>query len=214
MSEKLSKNINALMEEANLNAEELSRRIGLPASTIKKVRNNKDANPTLSTLAPLAKYFSLSISQLVGDEPIPKSRIKGSYKINPATLNAVPLISWQNAITWPATSNEHNHHPVIMTEHIYSKNAYALLVEEDNWENLAKNTALLIDPALEAEHRDFVIVYKKGQKIPTLKQLLLDEGQIYLKPVIQGYNIAVFTTEHKLLGVVAEYRKHLKKNIM
>lgn len=208
MSEKLSKNLNLLMAESRLNAEELSRRIGLPASTIKKIRNN-DSNPTLSTLSPLAKYFSLTISQLVGDEPFPESRIKGSYKINLETLNQVPLIAWHEAIIWPTAYNPSR--ATVTTEHRYSKNAYALLVEEDNWENLAKDTALLVEPALEVEHRDFIIVHKNGQKIPTLKQALLDEGQMYLKPVTQGYNIAVFTPEHKILGVIVEYKKHLKK---
>src|SRR3990167_1373890 len=113
MSKKLSKNLNLLMAENRLNAEELSRRIGLPASTIKKIRNNDDANPTLSTLAPLAKYFSLSISQLVGEEPFSTSRIKGSYHIDPALLNHVPLISWQDAITWPTACDQS--YPTITT---------------------------------------------------------------------------------------------------
>lgn len=209
MSEKLSKNLNMLMADARLNAEELSRRIGLPASTIKKVRNNNDANPTLSTLTPLAQYFSLTISQLIGDEPFPASRIKGSYQVNPETLNHIPLLSWQEAIIWPIIPDQSR--PTITTEHQYSKDAYALLVEEDTWENLAKDTALLVDPALEAEHRDFVIIHKIGQKIPTLRQVLFDEGQIYLKPLTQGYNIAILTPEHKILGIVVEYKKHLKK---
>ena len=210
MSEKLSKNLNLLMAEGRLNAEELSRRIGLPASTIKKIRHNNDANPTLSTLSPLAKYFSLTIGQLVGNEPLPGSRIKGSYKIAPEILCHVPLISWQDAIIWPTTCDDQSR-PTITTEHKYSKTAYALLVEEDDWENLAKDTALLIDPSLKAEHRDFIIVHKDGQKIPTLKQALFDEGQMYLKPVTQRYNIAAFTPEHKILGVIVEYKKHLKK---
>ncbi len=81
MSEKLCKNLNMLMTEARLNAGELSRRINLPASTIKKIRTHHHSNPTLSTLAPLAKYFSLTISQLVGDEPLPDTHIKGTYTI-------------------------------------------------------------------------------------------------------------------------------------
>ena len=197
------------MTEARLNAEELSRRIGIPASTIKKIRNDNDPNPTLATLAPIAKYFALTISQLVGDEPFPESRIPGSYKLSPQTLNHVPLISWQEAINWPAQKDIL--HSMITTENSYSKNAYALLVEEDDWENLAKGTALLVDPALQVEHRDFVIVYKNGHKIPTLKQVLFDEDQTYLKPVTQQYNIAIFTPDHKILGVIVEYKKYLKK---
>ena len=209
MSDKLKANLNLLMKEAHLNAEELSRRIGLPASTIKKIRNNDDPNPTLSTLTPLARYFSLTISQLVGDEPFPESRIPGSYKINPHTLNHIPLISWQEAILWPIKDNVVR--STITTEHEYSKDAYALIVEEDDWENLSKDTALLVDPALQAEHRDFIIVYKAGQKTPTLKQVLYDEGHMYLKPVTQKYNIAIFSSEHKILGVIVEYKKQLRK---
>lgn len=197
------------MAEARLNAEELSRRIGLPASTIKKIRNNKDANPTLSTLSPLAKYFSLTISQLVGDEEFPHSRVKGAYIPTHETLVHIPIISWEETLTWPETSNIS--HLTITTENVYSNNSYALLVEEDDWENLAKDTALFVDPILTIEHRDFIIVHKNGQKLPTLKQALFDEGQMYLKPVTQGYNVTRFALEHKILGVVVEYKKHLKK---
>lgn len=70
---------------------------------------------------------------------------------------------------------------------------------------------LLVDPTLIVEHRDFVIVYKNGQAIPTLKQAIYDEGQLYLKLVTQGYNIISYTTEHKVLGVVVEYKRHLKR---
>lgn len=209
MSEKLSQNLNLLMAEARLNAEELSRRTNLPASTIKKIRNNNDANPTLSTLAPLAKYFSLSISQLVGDEPFPESRLIGAYQVSPQALSQIPLISWEEALVWPTPSPRA--FPTITTEHRYGKHAYALLVEEENWENLAKGTALIVDPSLSAEHRDFVIVYKSGQQLPTLRQALIDEGQLYLKPVTHGYHIVAFTPEHTILGVVVEYKKSLKK---
>lgn len=208
MSEKLSKNINLLMKEARLNAEELSRRISIPASTIKKIRSNSDTNPTLSTLLPIAKYFSLTISQLIGDEPFPQARMKGSYLIDPKMLNRIPLISWQQAIYWPC--GNYDNHSEVFTEHLYGENSFALKVEEETYENLAKGTALLIDPSLKVEHRDFIIVYKNGQRIPSLKQALFDEGNIYLKPLIQGYNIINLTPEHKILGVVIEYKKHLK----
>ena len=125
-------------------------------------------------------------------------------------LNHVPLISWQEAIAWPKHKKGASY-PTITTEYRYSDNAFALMVEEDDWENLAKDTALLVDPALEAEHRDFVIIYKQGQKIPTLKQVLIDEEKMYLKPSIQGYTITLFSLEHRILGIVVEYKKHLRK---
>ena len=206
--DKLRKNINMLIDEISISAEELSRRIGIPASTIKKVRNYNNANPTLATLSPLAKYFSISISQLIGDEEIPQSRIKGTYNLSEALLYQVPIISWSDVIKFPHERTLQQ--GVITTEHKYSDNAYALEVEEDSWENLAKNTMLVIDSAIKPDHRDFAIVYKEGQRLPTLKQILFDDGDIYLKPVVAGYGISIFTAEYKFFGVVVEYKKNLK----
>lgn len=211
MIEKLSNNLNILMAEAHISADELGRRTGLPASTIKKIRNNDNPNPTLTSLLPLAQYFSITLSQLVGDEPLTATRIKGAYQTTSEMIQHIPLISWEEAILWPTTKEIMRH--FVTTEHTYGKNAYALIVEEEDWENLAKGTALLVDPSLKPEHRDFVIVHKDGQSTPTLKQVLYDEGQIYLKPVIHGYNITMLTPEHKLLGVIVEYKMHLKKII-
>ena len=70
MFEKLCENLNFLMTKNVLNASELARSTGLPASTIKKIRNHDNPNPTLATLRPLAQYFSISLSQLIGDEPL------------------------------------------------------------------------------------------------------------------------------------------------
>lgn len=208
MFEKLSDTLNLLMAEVHISAEELARRTGVPASTIKKIRNRYNPNPTLTTLLPLATYFSVTLDQLVGIAPLSASRIKGLYQS--AVAKYLPVISWVEALEWPDIQNSTD--VKITSEFHYSANAYALLVEADNWENLARGTALLIDPELKAEHRDFVIVHKAGQPVPALKQILYDEEQIYLKPLIQGYNMTVLSNAHRILGVVVEYQKHLKKN--
>jgi SOS-response transcriptional repressor LexA len=207
MFEKLCDNLNFLMEEMRISADELGRRTQIPPSTIKKIRNRYNPNPTLTTLLPLAKFFSISLSQLVGDEPLPATRIQGQYSVNQETLHRVPVFSWQG-ITQPFATLETTQ--FISTENVYSEKAFALFVEEDDWENLTRGTALIIDPALQAIHRDFVIVHKEGQPNASLKQILFDDGHIYLKPIIQGYQISVMTPDHRILGVVVEYKKHLR----
>lgn len=194
------------MAETRVNANELARQTGLPASTIKKIRNRDNPNPTLTTLLPIAKFFSISLSRLVGDEPLthihPVSHSQKKHR--------VPVLTWEEAIHWK--KNHSAAQSIFAIEHAYSEQTYALIVEEDDWENLAKETILLIDPKTEPKHRDYVITHKKGQKVPTLKQLLHDDGKKYLKPIIQGYNIATLTSDHKILGVAMEYRKQLKKS--
>ncbi|MEO8400312.1 MAG: helix-turn-helix transcriptional regulator [Gammaproteobacteria bacterium] len=212
MFDKLSDNLNLLMAEMHISADELGRRTGLPASTIKKIRNRYNPNPTLTTLLPLAEFFSITLGQLVGNEPLSEIRIKGAYRENPQTIHHIPILSWEEVTSWPNTNAQRNN--TVTTEFEYHRDAFALVVEEDDWENLAVGTALLIDPSLTAEHRDFIITRKEGQNIPSLKQVLFDEGQMYLKPVVQGYNISIFTPEHKILGIVVEYKKILKKQLV
>jgi SOS-response transcriptional repressor LexA len=209
MFEKLSDNLNLLMSEIRISADELARRISLPASTIKKIRNRYNPNPTLATLQPLAQFFAVTLGQLVGNEPFPENRIKGRYKENNNTVTQLPVLNWDEVLTWPEQNALAR--ATIASEYAYSENAYALIVEEQDWENLFPGTVLLIDPALTPEQRDFVVTYKHGQTSPTLKQVLFDEEQIYLKSVLPSGNIIPLLPEHKLLGVVVEFKKQLRK---
>lgn len=208
MFEQLSTNLNQLMHEKELNASELARLINLPASTIKKIRNGDNPNPTLATLLPIAKFFAITLSQLVGEEPLQQTAATNMPQPLTATMQRVPLLPWRETITWPHKLSVDQ--ATVATEHIYDQTAYALEVQEDNWENFTPGTVLIIDPTVKPNHRDFVIVYKQGLKLPTLKQALFDEERLYLKPVVPGYHFTTFTPEHRLLGVVMEYHKQLR----
>ena len=89
-----------LMVEGDIDDASLSRETGIPASTISRMRLNTEANPTASTLRPIAKYFSISISQLLGDEEIPKDRLPGQQNPSQFTSARMPLISWGNVSNW------------------------------------------------------------------------------------------------------------------
>ncbi|MDR3478614.1 MAG: helix-turn-helix domain-containing protein [Gammaproteobacteria bacterium] len=209
MFDKLCDNLNLLMTEAHISADELGRRTGIPASTIKKIRNRYNPNPTLSTLLPLAQYFSITLGQLVGEESLLKGNTAGLPQTKHKTMRHLPILSWKEALC-SRDSMSGELHVNVTTEYDFSQGAYALVVEDEDLENISKGTILLIDPLLGAEHRDFAIIYKEGQQLPTLKQILYDDEQIYLKPLVQGYSITRFTEEHKILGIVVEYKKLLK----
>lgn len=202
MFKKLCENLKSLMIEKSINASELARSTGLPASTIKKIRNYDNPNPTLATLLPITQYFSVSLSQLVGDEPLPQ--------VKTAKPSQVPILTWKEAIAWPTT--HHDPHLFAMTENIYSSYAFALRVEKEDWSMLSKETILFFDPSHNASHSDYVVVYKQDQQIPTVRQILHDEENIYLKPLTEGYPILKLTPQHKILGVMMEYRKQIIKN--
>jgi SOS-response transcriptional repressor LexA len=209
MFQTLSDNLNLLMAKARINASELARQTGLPASTIKKIRNNDNPNPTLTTLIPLAKYFLITLSELIGEESFSEFNLKTIEEGIKYSVNQIPLLTWKDSIIWP--SNDIKYSSLIMVESKYSKSCFALQVIEDDWENLPRGTILVIDPEHKITHRDLVVIHKEEQDIPTLKQIFHDEETTYLKPIVHGYNITTFTPQHKSLGVVMEYRKYIHK---
>jgi transcriptional regulator with XRE-family HTH domain len=89
----LSKILSKLMEENGIDDAILARNTGVPAATIARLRANPKANPTASTLRPLAKFFNLSVSQLLGDDDPAKVQAKeqqSSYKKGEKILKGAP----------------------------------------------------------------------------------------------------------------------------
>ncbi len=80
MLKNLSDNLNLLMARSRLNSSELARLTGLPATTIKRIRNNEHSNPTISTLLPIAKQFSITLSELVACELLSDIQNKASVE--------------------------------------------------------------------------------------------------------------------------------------
>jgi len=196
------------MAEARLNASELARRTSVPPSSIKKIRNNDNLNPTLSTLMPLANFFSISLSQLVGDVPLNIENRQINETSNKQLQYPLPIISWNEAASWPNTSElEHN---LIFSERSFSKNSFALITEETINERIPKGTVLLIDCDASPESSDYVLVIKRHQSKPSIKQILIEDDQIFLKS-LQVENLVVpKSSDYKILGIVMEYRKYLK----
>jgi transcriptional regulator with XRE-family HTH domain len=206
--EKLSSNLNLLMAKARLNANELARRTGIPASSVKKIRNNINPNPTLATLAPIANYFSITISQLIGDISMPAEERHNINSSHDTTQNTIPLISWNEAHDWPKHSKPG--YPTIISERPYSQDAFGLIVEEETWKAFPKGTILLVDPAITPQQHDYVIVSKDNQNTAALKQVLIEDNEIFLKSILIDNHVIQKSGEHKILGVIMEYRQYLR----
>src|SRR5260221_5503522 len=95
MLKNLSENLNWLMSKARINSNELARQTGLPATTIKRIRNLDTANPTVSTLIPIANFFAISISELLG---CVESHSNKTIQHVKSKINSIPLLTWRECI--------------------------------------------------------------------------------------------------------------------
>lgn len=200
-AKKLGLVLDALMTEQEIDGIRLSAYSGVPVTTINRLRTGHPSNnPTISSLVPLAAYFNISVGQLMGDKVI--ENVKQDAK-----NTVLPLLAWDECLHWPKIQRANL--SFIHSDNKYSKQAFALLAEDD-WEHWHQGMAVLVDPAVTPAHRDYVIVHHQSQAQATIKQFIQDDMQTYLKPIFPGFNTIPFTSEHKIIGVVMEYKKTLK----
>jgi SOS-response transcriptional repressor LexA len=209
--------LSLLMVECDIDDAKLSREIGIPASTISRMRLNSDANPTASTLRPIAKFFSISISQLLGDEPLPENRLPGTHNPTSFTSVRMPIINWNQINQW--IENQGRNLPWklnnwISTEKNIGFGSFALFINTDSFGiAFRKGTTIIIDPEKSPLDGDLVLLKTKDDKNILLKQFLTDGNDKYIRsvnPEMKG--IKILNEDDKILGVVIETRFSLQEN--
>lgn len=191
------------MANARLSSSELARQTGIPAGTIKRIRNNV-ANPTIETLLPLAQYFSVSVSELLGDATLNIVKTFG--------LKKIPLLTCQECVL----SNRIDNSPdsrYILTERQVSENGFALQIDNNDLDFFPKDSLLIVEPEQKPKSGDYVAVTKKGQDTAWIRKYICEIDHIYLGPLVKGINITPLTSEFMILGVIIQYRMELSPEI-
>lgn len=207
--------LSVLMEECDIDDAQLSRETGVPASTISRIRLNSNANPTASTLRPISKYFSISINQLLGDEPLPTNRLPGTHNPTYYTTARMPIIEWYWIESWIENRGEGIKEKLrnwISTEKEVGPNAFALIIPTDSF-GLAfrKGSTIIIDPAKSPHDNDLILVQANGENDIILKQFLVDGKDVYIRSVNPEIkNIVPLERTYKIIGVVIETRFSLQ----
>ena len=158
MHHSLSKILVSLLNESGLSQNELARRTGIAQQVIQRLASGSQKNPTVETLIPLADYFMLSIDQLLGKRPLPKS-----IAVNPEHQgwSMVPFYNYHQLLTSYLKNNF-----VMKTEKQVpcdipiSTQAFALAMPDHSMEpRFIKDTVMIFDPSLEPKHKHFILLY-------------------------------------------------------
>lgn len=193
--------LSALMTEGHIDSNKLSQDTGIPVPTINRLRSDRSCNPTLATLLPIANFFSISINQLIGAEPLDKNRQVGTFNPHFRQTKSVPIIPIEQL----ANSNKDIDFPVVDTSANVSENAFAILVKTAFASaQFPENTILIFDKNLEPKDRDYVVVRLEGHQKPTLRQLLIDGDDHYFKPLSAEFGGVTFSKNHEILGVMVQ----------
>ena|SRR3990167_6463527 len=215
----LSSNLKNLMSVAHINASELARRTGIAQPIIHRLSTGQNTNPKLATIKPVARYFMVSVSQLIGEDPLPLPKEQvfplDLDESSPAELrgwNRVPLISWKDALNWPENLKQYqnsNDVAYIPTDANVSKLAYSLQIKRYSINDhplLPDGTTIIVEPKRSPQDGDFVVVCVKGEDEPCLRQVLIKGNDRFLKSFSSADEVKLspFNDADTFLGVMAQ----------
>jgi len=185
----LNDNIKRLMAENSIDELTLAKETGVAVSTLNRLKNAADINPTIKSLEPIAQFFNISVSELIG-----QASSDSIYRTN---NKFIPLIAITEAALW---INEMGL-------------SFAIKIGSSTYEPLIPMNSIVLMHNTAPNGDDFVLVKLHTDPKPVFKKLLLEGSKPFLKSIIAGdHSIINLKSEDLILGVVYELRFAFKQS--
>lgn len=201
---KLSDILKTLLKHRKLTVSELSRHTGIVQPVIYRMTTGETDNPKLSSLLPIANYFNVSISQLIGEEPLDTTS-----QAAPQKITTLPLLPWVDAYDYKNATLKVQKN---ITASGLSNDAFALIMPDTSMEPMFQRGSLLIfDPVIEPQDRSFVLVQLKEAQAPVFRQLIIDVNQRYLKPLnpdLKLFKMRLLNEKDNIIAILIESRNY------
>lgn len=213
---KISDNLRSLMDELKMTEAKLARSTGIPQPTLHRILSGATRSPRGDALSKLANFFSVTISQLFGEDPLPTNRLPGTHNPHVRTWQSIPLMTLDEVLAVSPLCEENlngrNWTNWTTTDVQTTPLTFAINVNNDSLNPRFPNgTVLVVEPGLTPEDRDFLLISTKGARMATVKQLLLDGQDHYLKPLNPEFQTVMMSTDHHILGVVLQVRMDIRR---
>lgn len=211
MAKYIGNTLAKLMKERKLTSSELARLTGVAQPVIYRIASGESDNPKIDTLLPLANYFEISIDALIGRSLDAQTTVVETGQHRGA---GVPLIHW-DLLTSDNNINEIENIQHIQTRKQHHSKNFALEVKDDIYfPKFPKGTFLVFDAEATAKNEDFILVIMKEKTSATLKQILIDGEDRYLKSPNPEFRTIFINNEEqiKIIGILIETYKCYKNN--
>ena len=206
---KLSNNLQQLMRiHGNTSVSELARLTGIPQPTIHHILTGSTKNPRKKALEELSRFFSISVEQLIGNEPLPMVIPDGVKK--DLQISTIPIVGWDLLKNWPASKADIKENQEILLNKTVANDSFALIIPNDSMlPRFQQNTLLIFDSGKTPKDRDFVIVHlSKGNTIE-FNRLFHENNAFYLRHDLGDGNLQLTKLDpshDRILGILIEER--------
>ena len=201
--ENISQRIRRLRTAAGYSQQQLANAIGVSDAAVSKWES-EHSEPKSKFIPLLARVFGISTEEM----------LKGGTKeleAGPDIRGRVPLISWIQAGNWLEMDvSQVEYSTYYLHTAKVGPRAFALRVIGDSMtsytggKSIPEGSVVIVDPDLTAEHGKVVVARLDDNAEATLKQLVIDGGQKYLKPFNHNYPMMPINGNCSIIGVVKQ----------
>ena len=183
---------------------DLCRGVNLPQTTINRLLTGQTCDPRISTLAALARFFGVSLDQIIGKE---KLVLNASY--NQVKGATIPVIDWTNLQTWL----DHRNYPesdlktFVKTEKTLSSGSFAIKTPVACESVFGKDSLLIMNrlQSLTPSEGQMVLVeFSEAQY--GLRQVLQEGSTNYLKRLFAPFEVTPVDDKTVFHACVVEAR--------
>ena len=201
----LAQRLKQTREQARISQRELARRSGLSQQLISKLENGLVESTT--EVFRLAETLGVNARWLATGQGKEKDVEDGAEE-GPAVTGFAPLISWVAAGMWQDVADPYppgaGEEMVPVTCRV-GPLAFALRVQGDSMEPVFPDgCVIIVDPSAEPRQGSYVVVRLDEAEQATFKQLVIDGGARYLKPLNPRYPLMEIRQSASLCGVVRQ----------
>ncbi|MFM2484433.1 LexA family protein [Celerinatantimonas yamalensis] len=193
---------------AGLTQQQLAKAVGVSHVTISQWERG-DTTPKGSNLYQLAKVLNCSAEWLLyglGEMPSNTVNLLANVTDGPIIKGSYPLISWQQAGNWTQVHESYSDQATQYSCPVNcSEQTFVLKVQGVSMEPIFHDGDLVfVDPNLKYKHGSYVIVRLDGHHEATFRQLIVEGGHHYLKPINPNWPepIISLTGHSHVVGVV------------
>lgn len=201
----LSKILQKLLYDKRMNASELAKEVDLPIPTVHRIVTGKSTRPYKASLQPIADYFSISLDQLVGEEPLPNDLSLEQKVTKP--IREIPLLNWENlsAKDKPKVAVD-----FIVASQVSETCFATLMCDSSMAPHFPQGTVLIFEPKKEASDRSFVLVHLAKSNCYVFRQILFDADYKFLKPLnpeLKASQMRILEAQDELIATLVEARQ-------
>lgn len=197
------------MTECNLRAVDIAKRLDVSRGTVSQWVNGI-AEPSGANVSQLAAILRCNVSWLMLGKGSPDKNPEPELSNGPEIKNAVPLISWIQAGSWlemdssALEATHYQHHTATVGPRAFALRVMGDSMTASSGRSIPDGSIVIVDPDIAAEHGRIVIARLDDNSCATIKQLVIDGSQKYLKPLNPAYPILPINGNCTIIGVVKQ----------